>query len=295
MEDNNHYSADKAQIQSNLMQLAGETLNDIVKSTESPVVGFLQSAYNFKKIRNRITEINFANVVGLMVTKIAALAGINGEIDMATKYDLLRYVKTRCSDISLEEIYKAFELERYNEYPTKSNHYQLFGTEYFSEVIKKYRVWKAENKTYHNISENRNAPQLMAISESQKNEIIHNGIKRVFIEYKQTKNITEPCAHIFDELLDMGLIIGANTPKLELYYNSKKEQAKKELEQELEIKKASSNFIQRKNIARDIEQVLQGNSSKIIVRTKKIVLKEYFDKLISTSIDIEFELKKITK
>jgi len=284
--------ADKAQIQSELTQVAGTTLNDIVKATESTNVAFVKECYEFKKIRDRQHEPNFNNVVGLMVTKISALAGVNNEIDMATKSDLLRFIKTRCTDITLEEIYKAFELERYNEYPEKSKHFQLFGTEYFSEVIKKYRVWKTQLKIQKNITREDKTPLLPSISDSQKEAIFINGIIRVFKEYKQTKILPEPNAHIFDELLTKGLILGANTPKLEKYYADKMEEAKLELKKELEADKAMANYIQRKTIAREIEQILQGGSSRIIVKTKKIVLKEYFDKLIEQEIEIEIKLKK---
>ena len=273
------------------MQVAGITLNDIVKATESTNVTFVKKCYDFKKIRDRRYEPNFNNVVGLMITKISALAGINNEIDIATKSDLLRFIKTRCTDITLEEIYKAFELERYNEYPEKSNHFQLFGTEYFSEVIKKYRVWKTQLKIQKNITREDNTLLLNSISDNQKEEILINGIIRVFNEYKQTKILPEPNAHIFDELLSRGLILGANTPKLEKYYADKMEQAKLEIKKELEVDKTSAGYIQRKNIAREIELILQGNSNKIIVKTKKIVLKEYFDKLIEQDVKIEVKLK----
>ena len=273
------------------MQVAGMTLNDIVKATESTSVAFVKECYEFKKIRDRQHEPNFNNVVGLMVTKISALAGITNEIDMATKSDLLRFIKTRCTDITLEEIYKAFELERYNEYPEKSKHFQLFGTEYFSEVIKKYRVWKTQLKIQKNITREDNTPLLPSISDSQKEEILIKGIVRVFSEYKQTKILPEPNTHIFDELLSRGLILGANTPKLEKYYADKMEEAKLELKKELEAEKSTAGFIQRKTIAREIEQILQGGSNRIIVKTKKIVLKEYFDKLIEQGIEIEVKLK----
>ena len=273
------------------MQVAGMTLNDIVKATESTSVAFVKECYEFKKIRDRQHEPNFNNVVGLMVTKISALAGITNEIDMATKSDLLRFIKTRCGDITLEEIYKAFELERYNEYPEKSKHFQLFGTEYFSEVIKKYRVWKNELKIQKNINREENTPLLPSISDSQKEEILIKGIVRVFSEYKTTKILPEPNTHIFDELLSRGLILGANTPKLEKYYADKMEEAKQELKKELEADKSTANFIQRKTIAREIEQILQGSSNRIIVKTKKIVLKEYFDNLIEQGIEIEVKLK----
>ena len=274
------------------MQVAGMTLNDIVKATESTSVAFVKECYEFKKIRDRQHEPNFNNVVGLMVTKISALAGITNEIDMATKSDLLRFIKTRCGDITLEEIYKAFELERYNEYPEKSKHFQLFGTEYFSEVIKKYRVWKNELKIQKNITREENTPLLPSISDSQKEEILIKGIVRVFSEYKQTKILPEPNTHIFDELLSRWLILGANTPKLEKYYADKMEEAKIEIQERLELERTTSGFIERKSIDREIKEILEGkNSNKIIVKTKKIVLKEYFDKLIEQGIEIEVKLK----
>jgi hypothetical protein len=58
------------------MQVAGTTLNDIVKATESTNVAFVKECYEFKKIRDRQHEPNFNNVVGLMVTKISALAQV---------------------------------------------------------------------------------------------------------------------------------------------------------------------------------------------------------------------------
>ena len=69
------------------------------------------------------------------------------------------------------------------------------------------------------------------------------------------------------------------------------EEAKQELKKELEADKSTAGYIQRKTIAREIEQILQGGSNRIIVKTKKIVLKEYFDKLIEQGIEIEVKLK----
>lgn len=272
------------------MQVAGIALNDIVKSTELTNESFLKKCYEFKKIRDKHFEPNFNNLFGLLITKISALSGITNEIDFATKSDLLRFIKTRCGDITLEEIYKAFELERYNEYPEKSKHFQLFGTEYFSEVIKKYRTWKTELKITKNISRDDNVLKLSSISESQKKDILKNGIIRVFKEYKENKTITEPCIHIFDELTSLGLIKLATTPKLEEYYSKKMQEAKKEIKRELEIEKATSSYIDRKTISREIEKLSNSGSNKVVVRTKKLVLKEYFDGLIKSNTEIETKL-----
>ena len=273
------------------MHQAGITLNEISKLTESTSIVFLKNSFEFVKIRTRQYEPNFNNIVGLMITKISGLAGIKDEIDMATKSDLLRFIKTRCGDITLEEIYKAFELERYGEYPEKSQHYQLFGTEYFSQVIKKYRTWKHETRLHHNITKSDPVALLPDISESQKKERLINGIIRIFNGFKQSNEIEFPFVWVFDELQERGLIKGANTPVLEKYYADKMAEAKIQVQNELEIEKSISTFIKRKTIAREIEEVLHGNSSKVIIATKKIVLKEYFEKLIREEIEIESLLK----
>lgn len=247
---------------------------------------FLKQNYDLKKIRSRLSEPNFSTLVGVLITNISVLGGIKEEIDFATKADLFRNIKNYCSDLTLEEIYKAFELERYGEYLTKSNHFQLFGTDYFSEVIKKYREWKRNTLTEHNIiMEVKN--QLPEISESQKTQIVTNGIIRAFNEFKENKIISEPCVHIFDELLSRGFIIGANSDKLVSYYAKKQNEAKDQLEKEILYEISNSYSSERKKLQNILEEILKGDSNKIVIRTKKIVLQEYFSKLISEDRNID--------
>ncbi|WP_395073849.1 hypothetical protein [Flavobacterium sp.] len=285
-ERENHYLVDKQAIQSNQTQVAGIALAEMIKTCEVMPSTFLKQNYNLKKIRSRLSEPNFSTLVGVLITNISVLGGIKEEIDFATKADLFRNIKNYCSDLTLEEIYKAFELERYGEYLTKSNHFQLFGTDYFSEVIKKYREWKRNTLTEHNIiMEVKN--QLPEISESQKTQIVTNGIIRAFNEFKENKIISEPCVHIFDELLSRGFIIGANSDKLVSYYAKKQNEAKDQLEKEILYEISNSYSSERKKLQNILEEILKGDSNKIVIRTKKIVLQEYFSKLISEDRNID--------
>lgn len=268
------------------MQQAGNILADMIKTCEATPVTFLKQNYNLKKIRLRVNEPNFSTLVGVLFTNLCVLAGIKEALDHATKGDLYRNLKNYCQDLTLEEIYKAFELERYGEYPTKSNHFQLFGTDYFSEVVKKYRVWKREQLTAHNITiEVKN--QLPEKTISQIKQDLDKGIILRFNEFKTFKPMTEPIIHIYDELLNRGVILGANTPKLIDYYNQKQKEAKHQLEKELEKEIAVNFSTKRKDLQKILEQVQGGNSNKIIVRTKRIVLEEYFTKLLSEDKDIK--------
>lgn len=285
------YNVDISELNNHKEQLALKQYDNLVLECSLAPVSFLKKNYEFKKIRDRRTEPNITTFLGITWLKICMLCGIKQNQSSEVWQDITNLIFSYYSDLTVEEIFKAFELERFGEYPERTEHYQFFNSEYVSAVLKKYKVWKNNTKIQHNITKPENVALLPSISDSQKEEILIKGIVRVFSEYKQTKTLPEPNTHIFDELLNRGLILGANTPKLEKYYADKMEEAKQELKKELEADKSTANFIQRKTIAREIEQILQGGSNKIIVKTKKIVLKEYFDKLIEQGIEIEVKLK----
>lgn len=285
------YNVDISELNNHKEQLALKQYDNLVLECSLAPVSFLKKNYEFKKIRDRRTEPNITTFLGVTWLKICMLCGIKQNQSSEVWQDITNLIFSYYSDLTVEEIFKAFELERFGEYPERTEHYQFFNSEYVSAVLKKYKVWKNNTKIQHNITKPENVALLPSISDSQKEEILIKGIVRVFSEYKQTKILPEPNTHIFDELLNRGLILGANTPKLEKYYADKMEEAKQELKKELEADKSTANFIQRKTIAREIEQILQGGSNRIIVKTKKIVLKEYFDKLIEQGIEIEVKLK----
>ncbi len=285
------YNIDISELNNHKEQLALKQYDNLVLECSLAPVSFLKKNYEFKKIRDRRTEPNITTFLGVTWLKICMLCGIKQNQSSEVWQDITNLIFSYYSDLTVEEIFKAFELERFGEYPERTEHYQFFNSEYVSAVLKKYKVWKNNTKIQHNITKPENVALLPSISDSQKEEILIKGIVRVFSEYKQTKILPEPNTHIFDELLSRGLILGANTPKLEKYYADKMEEAKLELKKELEAEKSTANFIQRKTIAREIEQILQGGSNRIIVKTKKIVLKEYFDKLIEQGIEIEVKLK----
>jgi hypothetical protein len=78
-------------------------------------------------------------------------------------------ILSACADLTIEEIYKAFELERYGSYELKTDHYGLFNAEYVAAVIK-----NTENGNLIHKGNTISPPQsgLPEISDSEKQEIV---------------------------------------------------------------------------------------------------------------------------
>jgi hypothetical protein len=269
------------------MQQAGTVLDEISKKTELPTLTFLKENYDFETIRKRQFQPNFTQLIGVMITKLSILAGIKNEIDFANKSDLLRFVKTRCSALTLEEFYKAFELERFGLYETKTEHYGLFNAEYCAAIINKYLKWKKNSLIDHNITRNiNNVPP--EVTPSAQKEVMNNALVRVFNEFKETKQIPRPNNYIFDELVEREIILLGVTDKLVAYYEKTTRIARSQLLRELEAtKKSALDKAENRSIKEQIEKIQKGGSNSVYARVKEIVLTEFFQKLILQEKDIQ--------
>ena len=276
--ENNHYKVDTAALQVQQEIRVSDSIAIIEQKCSFSPVQFLKSNLENKKIRERTTEPDIKITIGTMLIKIGTLAGIKNEIDSLVGQDIMRMILSTYADLTLEEIYKAFELERYGSFEDKIEHFQLFNADYIAKILKKYKNWKLNMKTHHDITSN--AKRLSEITESQKEQILINGVNRFYQEYQETKIIADPSEYIFDFLVEKGNIKNNNKPKLLEYYQLKLQEAKHELEKE-QSKKTAIDKIERQRIKVDLDQIVAGYSPKIIIRAKRNILKEYFDKQIS--------------
>ncbi|TDD77093.1 hypothetical protein [Flavobacterium caseinilyticum] len=277
--ENNHYRIDTAALQVQQEIRVSDSIAIIEQKCMLAPVQFLKSNLDNKKLRERTTEPDIKITIGTMLIKIGTLAGIKNEIDSLVGQDIMRMILTTYADLTLEEIYKAFELERYGSFEDKTEHFQLFNADYIAKILKKYKNWKLNMKMNHDISKN-STLQLAAVTEGQKEQILIDGVNRVFQEYQETNTISDPSEYIFDFLVEKGKIKNSNNPKLLEYYQLKLQQAKTELSKE-QSKKTSTDKLERQRIKVDMEQIVAGYSPKIIIRAKRNILKEYFDKQIS--------------
>lgn len=248
---------------------------------------------DFPKVRN----VDDIGVSGLL-NYILALLNIksptdpqeiaNMDIQMLLVGDLIR---TEYGTLTIPEIKTAFKM-----YVSK----QLEGVKVFrildcisvGEVLTAFiehrneslRVYSEKKRT---LTEKSMLPQ---VTDSEKLEILNAGIIRVFSEYSETKTMPEPNAYIFDELYQRKIIKEASTPTLQMYYQSKYDQAKNEIKAELKNEPAQSPNDLR-NIRAELEKLESGQSGKVEIRTKRIILSEYFDKLIKNNDYVENFLK----
>lgn len=288
MENENLYKIDKLALVEEKTQRASEALAIIEKQSEGSPVAFLKANYDNLKIRERKSDIDFRMMLGLALTKICALSGIKSQVSQFDGEDINKMILNAYNDLTLEEIYKAFELERYRVYEEKTGHFDLFNADYVGAVLKKYKNWKQSTKQHHNISPPQSIPEM---TESQKIEIVNKGIIRVFDEFKSTGEMPEPNNYIFDELHERGLIKGGETPELQAYYQKRFVQAGEEVKAELSVEGKTFSKLERRAISDEIQKVVSGTSDKVIARTKKIILSEYFKKLMDNGQHISEILK----
>lgn len=160
---------------------AGVDILEIEKTCELKKLDFFNSVYAIEKIKDRKDKPGFAELLGQVLVKISVLAGIKNEIDDFTKQDISKMIFNAFNELSLEEIYKAFELERYGLYEDKTDHFQLFDANYISEILKKYKKWKIKEKQLLNFQ----APKIeMENKEIEKESIKNEFLKQIFDDLK---------------------------------------------------------------------------------------------------------------
>lgn len=275
MEDQN-YKIDKLSIVHEQESRAAIKLSEIEDKCNIPVIAFLKANYDSIKIRNRKTEPEIKFLIGAALLKSAVHLGLK-DIDNLHKPDILNAIFLHYNDLTLEEIYKAFELERYGMYEVKTDHFQLFNAEYVTTILKKYRVFKSRLKSDHNIMpDNQDSQEL---SPEEKEQMVKDAVNRVFNEFIETGTIDGPTEYIFDFLVEKGNIKTNSNPAVVKYYQDKLAQAKEELKKENE-KSTAKSPAEKKEFKEDLQKIISGKSGKILLRAKKNILFEYFGKQI---------------
>lgn len=277
------YKIDSVAIHEKSQSIALEKFGQIESNCQLSPVAFVKENYNFKKIRERLTEPHFGVTLGVMMAKVCAYAGIKNEITDHDKFDIGRAIKNRFSDLSCEEFMKAFENERHGIYAERTEHFQLFNAEYVTSVLNKWKKWRQETKIAHNISINPQS-QLPQMSPDAEREILIGATIRLFEEFKEAKEVSIPCAYIFDFLYTNKFF--PEDTNYQDYYQI----AYRDLKSELKQSKPSSKM-EHNAVKEAILKLESPNNEKILVKAKRLVLHHFFQKLIDEKKDINEKLK----
>jgi hypothetical protein len=214
---------DKLQISENAEKYYLQKKESFDKANSLSVKEFLSQSYEFEKIQKLKTDPNFVFLVIGWITQTSLLMQIKNPVDTIVKQDIINMLTSYWSVLSFEDLIKAFELERFGAYPERTEHFQLFDSNYVSQILKKYQSWKQENKIQLNI-EKKSKVENQEVSEEQKKAIRQEFLKMVYDEIKKT-GYCHDARHLFFELQESGKMIISDSIKKDLY----KKQYDKEL------------------------------------------------------------------
>lgn len=266
------------------LQKRANIQNVLISSNKS----FLQKSYEFEKISIIKKEPTFIFLITGWIAQTSLLMQIKNPVDDFLKQDIINMLVGYWSNLSFEEIVKAFELERFGIFKEKTEHYQLFDCNYISQVLKKYQRWKREQKTELDINPK---PKIEVMTDEEKEAILINGINQKYLDYKETKEIEEPFTHIFKDLIERKIIKmpNAQTPKLSKYYDDKITEATNQV-----LKESRDYFTEDKGKRQQNKTIIDSIISKIPnedakslieIRAKKLVLIDFFNKQIEENKD----------
>lgn len=155
------------------------------KSALNPVL-FIKENFKYGKIRDLKNEDydQAKQFIRIPLERHYTLIGLKGEMDQILGHDIINLILNHFSALTPLEINKALELERHGQYEQRTEHYQLFNSEYISEILKKYLKWKQKIRDDFNITHlSLEQPQEMTQREKDQTRAIF--LKLVFEEIQQ--------------------------------------------------------------------------------------------------------------
>lgn len=168
-------------------------------------VGFVEKLRDFAPLREQPEPIA-RMAIGLIVTQHAALIGIKGTIDAMNKEDISNLICSRFAHLALEELHKAFQLERYGELGEATAHYNLINAPYIAQVLTKYVSWLRKTRQNHpHLSLERTSPEETPPAPPSR-ERIEALAQQMQQQYLQTGQMPLFCSWLFDAMRQVGML-----------------------------------------------------------------------------------------
>ena len=254
---------DPLQLTDNQQKLIAKT----DKAGNLPAVAFVNNIPKQTKIRFIIKE-DLGPALGLIFQNLSLLLGIKDPISQINKNDIKKLILSHYSNLSLEQIVYAFELERYGQLQPKTKHFQFINAEYVASVLSKYKNWVAKIRFDNNIPLPTNQPKYQnpTLSEKEKIDIMISGALRVFNEFLETDVIKPGNTHIYDFLIE----------DLKVHQFTDKEIKGAESLSVRKLKEESKT-LDRYKASKILNEIKNPKSKKLENLTKKLLLTSYFN------------------
>lgn len=227
------------------------------------------------KTLTTFTKIKEFDKVGHLIIPIcnkhAVLSGVDKEIDPFTKEEIAKYTALHLKNLTFEEIELAFQNERFNLYDKKSIHYNFFSIDYFVEIITKYKTWKQNQMTIHNIPLNQTLlpENSKSTNDEAKKEIRRAFINMLFEELKTDKQeYIQDAFTLYEDFIEHRLIVVSDEEKKDLYKVISRETIN---ETSIQITNARNANL-RKQLQSYISNLTQTNKDALIINKCKAYL-----------------------
>ena len=216
------------------------TLPQICKAGELQGATFARQVLTFSPIRE-LDQIEARGGIGSIIAQHAAFIGIKGEIDPINKSDISEMILSRFSSLSLEELYKAFQMERYGDFGVRTEHYQLINAPYVCEILKKYKEWLRNTRQVNNLPMSLPAPK-EELSEEEKDARFIANVQRYYNDFKQTSKMPLFCGWLYDGLKERSMIADFTEAEKELLTKRYKQRKAKERDNKSLISRLKQSF-----------------------------------------------------
>ena len=232
------------------------------------------------------------------ILDLCKFLGITEAPDKDTVEFLLGYLIEHHKDFSKEEIQSAFSLATSGDLGIEFNHYNRMTPQLISLVLNKYkhirssesiRLEKELEKKRIEEDTEKNKPTI-----EERLKLVKESCIRMFDSYKEQKSngnikgrveVRDWGSVCYDFLAKIGCIKFTNEKKKEI-----KEIAKTLLISEKAIE---SREFRKKKIVSIINEVVGGDSTALIVKSKQVALETYFDILIEMDMNIIDEIENV--
>jgi len=240
------------------------------KKQDLSEVSFLKDTSSQIKISEIKDSVQIINQMSSWIADTSLIMKIKDAIPLHQKKDIKEMILLRFKNLSFDELYYAFKMERYGVLRLQIEHYQIFDAAYVGKILDKYVDWKREVKTINSIS-NKTEPEEM--SEEQKIYWKNRGVLTCLDIYKETKKIPANYIYVYDILYEDYL------PKDVEYKKKVYEDAKTVLQMEYSEKEATTRE-ENKYIKKVLKNLNDKSSPKVKTKSKELVLCEFFRNML---------------
>lgn len=192
------------------------------------------------------------------------------------------FIKTKFGFLTIPEIQEAFKMFVAKEF-SEIKVFRILDCIVVGEVLNAFIDFRNENlRVYEQKKQSVMLEKENKITPDKEFKIMSEAINKKYYEYLESKDIQEPFAHIFKELIERSIIKmpTKETPKLSLYYDNKIKEASEQLIDEFKNTSETDKY-KRKLIKEVLQSIINQEDNleaktKIEMRAKKLVLIDFF-------------------